>query len=60
MMNLTVKTDWICAKEYHVNVNKYYWSTMLRDVVIQVKEIAYIECDGYIKPPLGDIKEDAE
>lgn len=51
---------WLYAKEYHPNVTKYYWSTMLRDVLIRVKEIAYIECDGYVKPPLGDIKEDTE
>lgn len=54
MIDLEAEPKWIRAKEFHSNIHKYYWNTMLRDVVIRVKEIAYIECDGYIKPPLGD------
>ena len=49
-----IKNGWLRAREYHPNVEKYYWNTMLKEVIIRVKEIAYIECDGYVKPPLGD------
>lgn len=52
-IDLTVKQEWIFVKEYHPNVTKYYWNTMLRNVAVRVKEIAYIECEGYVKPPLG-------
>ena len=59
MIDLDADIKWIRAKEFHVNVHKYYWNTMLRDVVIRVREIAYIECDGYINPPLGESGKEA-
>lgn len=56
MIDLEANPKWIRAKEFHANVHKYYWNTMLNEIIIRVKEIAYIKCDGYIKPPLGDEK----
>lgn len=48
---------WIEAREYHPNVQKYYWDTELKKVYIRTKKIAYISFDGYVKPPVKDVKE---
>lgn len=48
---------WIKAREYHPNVSKYFWDTYLKSVYICMKKVAYIEFDGYIKPPLGKQEE---
>lgn len=48
---------WIKAKEYHVNVHKYYWDTKLKTVYIRSKKIAYISFDGYVEAPLKEVKE---
>ena len=53
-LDLDGGSEWLVAKEYHVNVHKYGWNTMLKEVRIKIKEIAYIECEGYIKPPLAE------
>ena len=51
---------WIKAREYHPNVSKYFWDTNLKSVYICMKKVAYIEFDGYIKPPLGKQEEKNE
>jgi len=51
-LDLDNSPKWIKAKEYHPNVQKYYWDTMLKTVYIRSKKIAYISFDGYIKAPL--------
>jgi len=51
-LDLVDTPKWIKAKEYHVNVHKYYWDTMLKTVYICTKKIAYISFDGYVEPPL--------
>ena len=50
-------SKWIKAREYHPNVSKYFWNTNLKTVYICMKKVAYIEFDGYIKPPLGKQEE---
>ena len=46
--------EWIEAREYHPNVEKYYWDTCLRPVWIRTKRINLIKFVGYVKAPLGD------
>ena len=48
---------WIKIKEYHPNVEKYYWDTQLREVWINTKRIDAVKIIGYIKAPLGKVKE---
>ena len=56
-LDLDDSPKWIKAKEYHVNVHKYYWDTKLKTVYIRSKKIAYISFDGYVEAPLKDVKE---
>ena len=42
--------DWIEVREYHPNVEKYYWDTHLTPVWIRTKKINFIEFVEYVKP----------
>ena len=48
---------WIKIKEYHPNVEKYYWNTQLREVWINTKRIDAVKFIGYVKAPLGEAKQ---
>jgi len=48
---------WIKLKEYHPNVVEYYWDTQLGEVWINTKRIEAVRFIGYIKAPLGKVKE---
>lgn len=45
---------WIEAREYHPNVEKYYWDTSLRPVWIRTKRINLIKFVEYVKPPRNE------
>ena len=45
---------WIEAREYHPNVEKYYWSTRLRPMWIRTKKINLIKFVEYIEPPRNE------
>ena len=45
---------WIEAREYHPNVEKYYWSTRLRPVWIRTKKINLIKFVEYVEPPRNE------
>lgn len=48
---------WIKIKEYHHNVEKYYWDTQLREIWINTKRIEAVKFIEYVKAPLGKVKE---
>ena len=48
---------WVEFKEYHINVEKYYWDTALRTIWVHTKNIDVIKFIGYIKAPLGEVRE---
>ena len=45
---------WIEAREYHPDVEKYYWSTCLRPVWIRTKRINLIKFVEYVKLPRNE------
>ena len=45
---------WLEVREYHPNVEKYYWSTRLRPVWIRTKKINLIKFVEYIEPPKSE------
>lgn len=45
---------WIEVREYHPNVEKYYWSTCLRPVWIRTKRINLIKFVEYVKLPRNE------
>ena len=45
---------WIEAREYHPNVEKYYWNTCLRPVWIRTKRINLIKFVEYVKLPRNE------
>ena len=46
--------DWIEVREYHPNVEKYYWDTYLTPIWIKTKKINFTEFVGYVKPPKSE------
>lgn len=46
--------EWIEVREYHPNVEKYYWNTHLTPMWIRSKRIDFIRFVEYIKPPKGE------
>ena len=46
--------DWIEVREYHPNVEKYYWNTHLTPMWIRTKRIDFIRFVEYVKPPKGE------
>ena len=46
--------EWIEVREYHPNVEKYYWDTYLTPMWIRTKRIDYIKFVEYVKAPLGE------
>ena len=52
------ESKWIKARQYKPNTGRYGRSTYLKDVYINKKEIAYIQCEGEIKST--EEKEDAD
>jgi len=49
--------EWLEFKEYHFNVEKYYWETYLRPVWIRTKNIDAVKFIEYVKAPLKEAKE---
>lgn len=48
---------WVKIKEYHPNVEKYYWGTQLREIWINTKRIDAVKFIEYVKAPLKEAKE---
>ena len=46
--------EWIEVREYHPNVEKYYWDTYLTPMWIRTKRIDYIKFVEYVKPPKSE------
>ena len=46
--------DWIEVREYHPNVEKYYWDTHLTPIWIRTKRIDFIRFVEYVKAPLDE------
>ncbi len=49
--------EWMEFKEYHFNVEKYYWETYLRPVWIRTKNIDVVKFIEYVKAPLKEAKQ---